>query len=163
MGFLKKNIKWIVLVIVLMVIVSGVSVYATSRYLASDISYNSTNVASALNDLYSVSQIGVGNHYSTNEQVVGTWVDGKPLYQKTITGLNITLGWNDKYFAYNGSVSPLVDNVDKIISGIGYGSNFSMPVTVSTGTNWGIRGVDTWTINAITLQYTKTTDTAKTN
>lgn len=25
-------------------------------------------------------------HYSTDEQVVGTWIDGKPLYQKTITG-----------------------------------------------------------------------------
>ena len=24
-------------------------------------------------------------HYSTDEQVVGTWIDGKPLYQKTIT------------------------------------------------------------------------------
>lgn len=24
--------------------------------------------------------------YSTNEQIVGTWIDGKPIYQKTITG-----------------------------------------------------------------------------
>lgn len=30
--------------------------------------------------------IGDGNDYSTDEQVVGTWIDGKPLYQKTISG-----------------------------------------------------------------------------
>ena len=32
---------------------------------------------------------GGGNNfhaYSTAEQVVGTWIDGKPLYEKTITG-----------------------------------------------------------------------------
>lgn len=31
-------------------------------------------------------------HYSTDEQVVGTWIDGKPVYQKVIqiNGLNIT-------------------------------------------------------------------------
>ena len=27
-----------------------------------------------------------GHNYSTDEQVVGTWIDGKPLYQKTIIG-----------------------------------------------------------------------------
>lgn len=33
-------------------------------------------------DIYSVGG-GSGNSYSTTEQVVGTWVDGRPLYQKT--------------------------------------------------------------------------------
>jgi hypothetical protein len=31
--------------------------------------------------------IGTGNDYSTDEMIVGTWIDGKPIYQKTI--LNI--------------------------------------------------------------------------
>lgn len=26
---------------------------------------------------------GVGVNYSTTEQVIGTWIDGKPIYQKT--------------------------------------------------------------------------------
>lgn len=29
---------------------------------------------------------GSGEHYSTTEQVIGTWIDGKPLYQKCFTG-----------------------------------------------------------------------------
>lgn len=30
-----------------------------------------------------------GEVYSTEEQVIGTWIDGKPLYQKVITGVLI--------------------------------------------------------------------------
>lgn len=33
-------------------------------------------------DIYNVGS-GSGDSYSTTEQVVGTWVDGRPLYQKT--------------------------------------------------------------------------------
>ena len=56
--------------------------------------------------------------YSTEEQVVGKWIDGKPLYQKTIYASNVYLGSSDastglvhgitnidtmfvKYFSYN--------------------------------------------------------------
>lgn len=30
------------------------------------------------------SGMSVGHHYSTEEHVVGTWVDGKPLYEKVV-------------------------------------------------------------------------------
>ena len=33
-------------------------------------------------------------HYSTSEQVIGTWVDGKPLYEKTIVKNNVDMGNN---------------------------------------------------------------------
>lgn len=81
---IKKNVKWIIAIIVGIVIASGISVYATSTYLASDVSYKSINVATALNDLYSVAQTRTENNYSTEEQVIGTWIDGKPLYRKVI-------------------------------------------------------------------------------
>lgn len=32
---------------------------------------------------------GGGTHYSTTEQVIGTWIDGKPLYQKTFHITNL--------------------------------------------------------------------------
>ena len=32
------------------------------------------------------------HEYSTTEQVVGTWIDGKPLYEKTVFVENITFG-----------------------------------------------------------------------
>ena len=57
MKYFKKNIKWIILVIVLMIIVSGVSVYATTTYLASQVNYikqdgTTVTVSDALNELY---------------------------------------------------------------------------------------------------------------
>lgn len=33
--------------------------------------------------------IGSENEYSTDEKVIGTWIDGKPVYQKVLTGFNI--------------------------------------------------------------------------
>lgn len=48
----------------------------------------------------------VAHHYSTTEQVVGTWVDGKPLYEKTIYIENPTAG---EYYAHG------VENVKRII------------------------------------------------
>ena len=38
-------------------------------------------------------------HYSTDEQVIGTWIDGKPLYQKTVHETNIIIPQNaNAYF-----------------------------------------------------------------
>lgn len=36
--------------------------------------------------LYCIKAVVAGDVYSTEERVVGTWIDGKPLYQKTYTG-----------------------------------------------------------------------------
>ena len=53
MGTKKRNIKLIILVITLIIITSGISVYATSTYLASQVDYkNGNSVADALDDLY---------------------------------------------------------------------------------------------------------------
>lgn len=51
-------------------------------------------------------------HYSTDEQVIGTWIDGKPLYQKTYS-INETIYNQDKSI----DVSSL--NIDKYVSGEG--------------------------------------------
>ena len=37
-------------------------------------------------------QGGYAHHYSTTEQVIGTWIDGKPLYEKTIYIASVTSG-----------------------------------------------------------------------
>ena len=39
-------------------------------------------------------------HYSTEEQVVGTWVDGKPLYEKTLK-VGTTSSTSEQYFETN--------------------------------------------------------------
>lgn len=50
--------------------------------------------------------------YSTTEQVVGTWIDGKPIYEKTISGTTIIGGRND--YANHG-ISALETVVDSCI------------------------------------------------
>ena len=45
--------------------------------------------------------------YSTTEQVVGTWIDGKPLYEKTLFFNNVTL-------TNSNNTSELVHNIDTI-------------------------------------------------
>lgn len=105
-----------------------------------------------------------GHKYSTDEHIVGTWIDGKPIYEKTITGLSVTLstGWhpvvviNDidilvDYKLYRDSSVKLIN-----LSGAGYEVGLTnnseiqiMPIT---------SGQATRTLSVITVQYTKTTD-----
>ena len=49
---MKKNYK-IVLAFILGILVSGTSVYAATKYLASDVTYKGTTVEKALNEFYS--------------------------------------------------------------------------------------------------------------
>lgn len=54
-----------------------------------------------------------GHEYSTTEKVVGTWVDGKPVYEKSVRTTGTFAG------AVNNVLA--LDNVDEIISMIGTG------------------------------------------
>ena len=47
--------------------------------------------------------IGAENDYSTDEQIIGTWIDGSTLYQKVITG---TIGWT--------ATQSIAHNIDNI-------------------------------------------------
>ena len=53
--------------------ISAYTYYITASYTKTTDSVNSYNYANE-------------NDYSTSEKIVGTWIDGKPLYQKTFTG-----------------------------------------------------------------------------
>ena len=55
MNFVKKNLKWIITIIGVMIVTTGISVYATGQYLASQVDYNKNGqakVSDALDDLY---------------------------------------------------------------------------------------------------------------
>lgn len=103
-------------------------------------------------------------HYSTNEQVIGTWIDGKPIYEITKTGLSLTI-------PYNSWVNSGIDatTIDTIISAVAYDNNgtcFNTIMANTTGagtvhTTFGFQtGRNGTSISAtkIVLQYTKTTD-----
>lgn len=112
-------------------------------------------------------------NYSTDEQVVGTWIDGKPLYQKTydltlpsttktasvLTTINniANMKIRNMFGLVDGSVNaaPYV-NVDR--SYIGQ----ETPVWIRQNGEIAITSYSSEFVNAklfLTIQYTKTTDT----
>ena len=100
--------------------------------------------------------------YSTGEQIVGTWINGKPIYQKTFTGLSVvsTTGssWQnivsipnvkdiiDARFLFTGARDTLITTYPKE-----YGSTNANYLSA-----WGFS--EARTITTVIVQYTKTTD-----
>lgn len=127
-----------------------------------------TDLVSAINELVA----GNSNNYSTSEKVVGTWIDGKPLYQKTIacgampnaTTKTVASGLTNENvnriygFTINstGIVIPLpyvdVSSNSAVQIHISYLTE-SHEIRIMTGSDR--RGFST---SYVTLQYTKTTD-----
>lgn len=159
---------------ILGIIISGVTVYAVSN-VAKDITFKANNtewkvgnVADALDSLY-ISK--TTDNYSTTEKVVGTWIDGKPLYQQTV----ITTTPNSS----NGTSKPVPSNIDTLVKFEGTMKN--------ANSDWNIFAFDYSTINIyyhngsdelnwlnipdhsrnktayLTFYYTKTTDQATNN
>lgn len=110
-------------------------------------------------------------HYSEDEQVVGTWVDGKPIYEKTITFNSPISG--------SVSIAHNISNLDTVISANGAVHDNWDPATwiphpriASDGNNIGISNISSTTIvfyvptifsnrihkGHIIIRYTKTTD-----
>ncbi len=105
------------------------------------------------------------HHYSTSEQVIGTWIDGKPLYERTwdFSASPVMLS----YANWVNSGISAGENIKSIMSAeLKYGTVTNMAVEVAVGAdgypvafqkveNTGnTRGVE-----YCTLRYTKTTDT----
>lgn len=103
-----------------------------------------------------------GQIYSTDEQVIGTWIDGKPLYRKTIeTIVNnqqqaISLDFSiDKLKKVEGGL----DNGDQIIP-FGFDANTNYCRVFIQKDNKTLYCMNSWGRGTlyITLEYTKTTD-----
>ena len=103
------------------------------------------------------------HHYSTSEKVVGTWIDGKPIYEKVITGLSITMNWNAQYRTEN-TFANAPNDVDTLVSIDGYGMlgnnkvHYGITAYGYGSSNWVLSSLETGTINTLIIQYTKTTD-----
>ena len=173
----KKIRKGIVLMIVLGIVfggIAGVTAYTISAkeigYSPKDSSWKVTNVADAIESLKTLK--GGSNNYSLDEQVVGTWIDGKPLYQKTVnfnmpsssnpaevvdlSALNID-HWefvSGTVTTSNGakySLTYIYDSSEYI--GFWVRSNKYLTVRATHSDFYNMSGV-------ITFKYTKTTDNA---
>ena len=102
-------------------------------------------------------------HYSTNEQVIGTWVDGKPLYKRTwdFSGSPVMLSYADWV---NSGISA-GENIKEIMSAeLKYGAVILANVEVGVNVDGypvGFQKLDnlnTRGVSYCTLIYTKTTD-----
>lgn len=105
--------------------------------------------------------------YRTTEKIVGTWIDGKPIYQKTFafpSGVVLTANaWGaTSIIASNLSLGHLVSGeaIDTMASS---GKDISFPVYVSIDSNGKIALLQTRTgttqsVNILTIRYRKSTD-----
>lgn len=113
------------------------------------------------------------HHYSTTEQVIGTWIDGKPLYEKTFQDV-LPIIINGTNSSKSIDVSSL--NISKVINNnamvITSGGNYDLPYSYNDG--YGGKCYYNLNNNSITviansgnmsesqffvtIQYTKTTD-----
>ena len=125
------------------------------------------------NTVYDIPSGGSGgmvmmsDYYSEEEQVVGRWTDGKPIYQKTWDlGQNVIIppqSWTEtpiKLSDYN------FDHVVSVVSAENSEKNCSWDFIAANtdATNsqyirlWSTRSNTTISVRYLTLQYTKTTD-----
>ena len=129
---------------------------------------NALNVKSTnTQDTYSCDYINKLHTYSTKEQVIGTWVDGKPLYRKTInigalpnkTDIEIPLPANCKRIikfygcSTDGSYGielPAISLTAPIIIFISYPDSKAILRTHDDKSEY--------TESYLTFEYTKTTD-----
>lgn len=124
---------------------------------------------------------GKYHKYSTEEQIIGEWIDGKPVYEKTISFNHSFTTWQTlvRYLALNTSIT----GVDKLVGYSGYFILSGRQISLgSSELNWNnemsfssyaqvynstiniqivVRQTsyeDTSTSGIITCRYTKTTD-----
>lgn len=91
---IKKNIKLILGIILSMILVSGISVYATYNYFATDVIYirngHEMSVEEALNELYE-------NKKETTEETKEITTNGEQILDKYYKKLNVNILSDKKY------------------------------------------------------------------
>ena len=138
--------------------VSAYSAYVTVQYTKTTDAANSFNFSTETD-------------YSTTEKIVGTWIDGKPLYQKTISTGTLPN-------ATSKTVATNIANIKRVVNMFGYAflsqrcitlpyplkgyeCNIDIRSITSSGANIMLNSagnLSDFTESYVTLQYTKTTD-----
>ena len=111
--------------------------------------------------------------YSTEEQVIGTWIDGKPLYRKVINAIPTISNSNYQTVTIAHNINDLknIHKCNGFLHNNGNTQTYILPTDTSATQTIGIREInntnivvysknDTWSgwIAEIILEYTKTTD-----
>ena len=127
-----------------------------------------------LNQVKVITQIDGGgsmNNYSTEETVIGTWIDGKPIYRKVVNYGNLNSVQGTKSVEHGISDIDTITNINGICYEVNFAFNipFAPTVYMFAGITYAIR-VDKTNIHIyvsddrsvdtaiVTIEYTKTTD-----
>ena len=170
---LKENIKTFITIIITTVVASVTTIFAYSLvagavgYTPHDTTWNVENVEAALNNL-NLRTNQLDTHFSTEEQVVGEWIDNRPVYQLTVNGLNSKMTWTGANYTYCSIPAP-VQNVERVLNARAYMSGSSngfvnwsevaaINIVSSTATTWTITSLEDYYLRGYTIQYIKTTD-----
>ena len=87
----RKNIKWIIVVLVVLILYSGITTYAAYKYYAKDVGYTksdgtSTNVESILNELYKNNTLELSN------EIYESYINSASTINNTPVSLNLNKG-----------------------------------------------------------------------
>lgn len=143
----------------------GYGVYSPSANVTGIVStdrvtYTSRPVnAAVLYCIKAVTSVPAENVYSTEEQIIGRWTDGRPVYGKLCLANNPATGW------------VLAENVDFIVDATGLvtsnDNSYKIPMYLDGYRNWNLKLSDGIMTARITdfdgyvklyIKYTKTTD-----
>lgn len=96
---------------------------------------------------YALKKTGISvqaeENYSTDEQIIGTWIDGKPLYRKVMIFTNLTTG--EKRVPVDLSYVATMVKMDGILAG-----DLFNGCNMNSFQNWGFCLSD-WTIDGINM------------
>lgn len=105
----------------------------------------------------------LAKHYSLQEQVIGTWIDGKPLYERVIY-------LNDLQINQNWTSTSYCEPIDKVVKADlidSYNQHFTCEVGINESQTAGYYDIllstrypsgSNRTFNYLIIQYTKNTD-----
>lgn len=100
-------------------------------------------------------------NYSTNEQVIGTWIDNKPIYQRTFvlsTGINLASGG----VSLPSSITSQLNNVNLFVGAEAVRTSSGLSkafISIYVNSDFKVYSADPWSnVNIFTFKYTKTTD-----
>lgn len=109
------------------------------------------------------SPISIGNDtdYRTDEKIIGTWIDGSPIYQRTFTGLNCTLHHENWAILCNIPSVGIVLRIDALYNNVGAAAGYNTvqikEFEPNSNGNISVIGITSGrTITRATIQYTKT-------
>lgn len=99
--------------------------------------------------------------YSTDEKMIGRWIDGKPLYQKVYTLSSVVTVSNSSFTTISEIDASTMDRTFNVF-GVSESADYSCPMMLTTEEGYfkvmTLRNDNSIRVKYVTLQYTKTTD-----